>query len=244
MSPLGQGANKKPDALTWDEFREGFLPDNSKWESVSVTKGLVKKLGTEANPLFIINPKDFRMETNSVIPITHSKNASSSLKKINIGSMGIADDKLVSKHDITIKRSATDVTADFTFTDIPKNVPGALWGSKLEHSESEPENERLVQNACVGFYITGKPIETSAETHNVESEKLLNQNEDFGKTIPFGASVSLNKQWLKISGVRATVAQNIESKYTARNNLLTTLGFQDTYHPNQELVDEFILTTS
>lgn len=239
---FGAHTSQEPPELTWDEFRNGFLPANSKWANVTVTKGLVKQLGTDDDPLFVINPKDFVMETSSALPITRSNHSlADSNKKINIGSMKIGDDKVDSKHDITIKLGATDMTSDFTFTPVKKHVPGALWGRKFKHSESETENERLVKNACMGFSITGKPVTPSKETHDVRSEKLLNEDEDFGKPVAYGAPVSLDGQWLKTKGVRETVAQQIEAKHTQRSDLLKELGLQQAYHPNKELADEFIL---
>jgi hypothetical protein len=241
---FGAHSRLEPPALNWDEFRKSFLPDNSKWGSVSVTKGLVKQLGTEADPLFVINPKDFRMETTSAIPITTSaQGLGDSNTNIHIGSMKITNN-ITSTHDIVIKLGTNDVTSDFTFTPVKKHVPGALWGSIFKHSENETEDQRLVKNACMGFSIQGKPITASQETHDVASEKLLNNTELFenGKPITFGAPISLNGKWLKSKDVRNSITQNIEAKITERNNLLKALNILESYHPNKELASEFILT--
>ena len=133
--------------------------------------------------------------------------------------------------------------ADFTFTPVKKHIPAAVWGAKFKHSERETEDEHLVKNACMGFSITGKPVTPSEETHDIASEQLLNEEEKFSPLITYGTPVPLSSAWLKSSGVRDTVASEIEAKVTERDVLLKSLGFQDTYHPNKALADEFILTT-
>ena len=239
---FGAGSSQDPPELTWDEFRGGFLPENSKWANVSVTKGLVKQLGDKNDPLFIINPKDFMVETSSALPLTESTHSlDNSNTNIHIGSMKIMD-KVKSRHNVSInKTGAGDVTSDFTFTPVKKHVPGALWGAKFKHSEHESEDERLVKNACMGFTITGKPVRPSGETHDVESEKLLNENEDFngGTQIAFGTPATLGSL-LKDSDVENTIEANADG----RNELLQALGFQETFHPKKELAEEFIISTS
>jgi hypothetical protein len=241
---FGAGSSQEPPELTWQQFREGFLPDNAKWENVSVTRGLVKRMGTDSDPLFVINPKDFMLETSSVLPVTASNHAlADSNTNIHIGSMKITD-TVTSTHNITIRRGNTDRTADFTYTPIKKHVPGALWGARFKHSESETEDERLVKDACMGFTIQGRPVTPSSQTHDVAREKLLNDPEPFGQSIAYEPSVTLGSEWLKSTGVREQVMNEIEAKVAARNTLLASLGFQETYHPNKELAAEFILTTT
>jgi hypothetical protein len=247
------GANTKPEpvALNWDGFRNSFLPNNSKWKSVAVTKGLVNQLGTKEDPIFIINPKDFLMETSSAFPITGPKDAQTakqnvedSNKNINIGSMKIAD-TIVSTHDITIKLDNRDVTKDFTIKPIKKHVPSALWGSTFNHSTTVPESDGLIKNVCMGFSIQGKEVTPSLETCSIATKNLLNKLETFGKTIAFTpAPIPLNSTWLKSSEVLIAIAQGIETKDIERNALLRSLGFRENYHPNKELVDEFVVKSA
>jgi hypothetical protein len=240
---FGSNSSETPPALSWDQFRKGFLPPLAKWANVNVTNGLVRKLGTDEDPLYIVNPKDFSMETASALPATTSNHSlGSSNTHINIGSMKITNNDVTIRHAVTISRDATDVTADFTFTPVQKHVPGALWGTKFKHSENESENERLVKNACTGFVITGKAPTPSGITHDVASDKLLNEEESFGKQITYGAAVALGGAWLKTSGVRDKVSTEIEATDATRATLLQAMGFLDSYQPQHALADEFILT--
>jgi hypothetical protein len=119
-----------------------------------------------------------------------------------------------------------------------------LWGPAFRHSEDETGDQRLVKNVCMGFSIRGKPVTPAAETHSVLSEQLLNEDEDFGKPVVYATALAPDGEWLKSSGVRETVAGQIEAQATGRSELLADLGFRETYHPNRELVDEFILTAA
>ncbi|SFD86832.1 hypothetical protein SAMN05518672_103599 [Chitinophaga sp. CF118] len=244
---FGANDNLEPEKLSWEEFRQSFLPDNSKWENTSITNGLVKKLGTDDAPLFIVNPKDFAMETSSAIPVSASNQTlSSDVAKINIGSMGIDDNSIFSSHNITILLGSVDVTTDFTFAPVVKYLPSALWGPIFKHSENETEDERLIKNACTGFSIKGKPVTPSANTHDVATEKLLDQDEFFnsGNPVAFSKPLQLNGAWLKTTGVRNLVSESIELVADGeRRRLLKSLNIREDYYPNKELADEFILSS-
>lgn len=240
---FGAGNNQEPPELSWKEFREGFLPAIPKWESVAVTQGLINQLKIGDENWYIVNPKEFVMETSSALPITTSNlSLADTNTNIQIGSMGISD-QVTSSHNIVIKFGNKDVTGDFSFTPIKKNAPSALWGKKLDRSTVPKKEEQLVKDTCMGFSIKGKAPQPSSETHSVDSEKLLNEKESFGKGIQLGkAPAKLDKEWLKNKGVRNKVTEFLESKQEQRTELLKALGFNDTYYPNKELADEFVLT--
>ncbi|MEL6561456.1 MAG: DUF6603 domain-containing protein [Bacteroidota bacterium] len=240
---FGAGSSKEPPALHWDEFRKEFLPKNSKWANVTFSKGLIKQTGTENDPIYVVNPKAFRVETNSAIPVTSSNHdLKDSNKKINIGSMRITGDNLHATHNVLIKKGSTDKTADFTFVPIKKRVPGALWGPEFRHSEKETADERLIKNVCMGFEIVGKPPIPSSETQDIESEKLLEDVENFGKTITYETNQDPGSDWLKSAGTRQKIIDDLEVRDADRNNLLESLGFEKIYHPNKEIADELLLT--
>ncbi len=263
---FGAGSSKEPEAITWKAFREGFLPEYSSWVNASVTRGLIKKLDTQNGALLVVNPNDFTIETSSVLPVTVANklddegnwqiiDMTDSNVDIYVGSMKIPDpdpnkdqSKVVNDHKISITNGTGNVTSQFTFVPIQKNVPSALWGKRFKHTANEPEDERMIKNACMGFSIKGKPIIPSpeAQTKEVDSDNLLNEYEHFNKApepkIEFGTATDLGETWLKSQGVREAIANEIEAKSAARDNLLKTLDFKETYYPNKELVDEFILS--
>lgn len=240
---FGAGSSQEPPALSWDDFRKSFLPENHKWANTSFSGGLIKQAGTKENPIYIVNPREFRVETNSAIPITNSNHdLKDSNKAINIGSMKITGNSVTSTHDIKIKKGADDRTADFTFEPIKKHVPGALWGSQFRHAVTESDDQRLIKNVCTGFEIVGKPPIPSSETKEISSSQLLQDIENFGKSISYEANQNLGSDWLKTSGTRQKVIDDLETRDAVRNELLRSLGFEKSYHPDKEIADELLIT--
>src|SRR5690606_24683372 len=104
-------------------------------------------------------------------------------------------------------------------------------------------DERLINEVCIGFSISGKPIEASLATHDVATSTLLNENELFneGKQISFDQENALAGAWLKSSG--KSVLDQLEAKVDARHQLLSKLGFQEDFTPERELADALILSS-
>jgi hypothetical protein len=244
---FGAHTNPEKPALTWPQFHDAFLPDNSKWEALTVAQGLVKQLGTEERPIYIINPKDFKLETSSALPITSSNQSLGDANtNIHVGSMKITD-PITTVHNVSISYESVDpqtgaktwqsVTDDFIFEPVKKHVPGAVWGDKFKHSENETDDKRLIKNACTGFTVSGKPIIPSEQSHSVLTKNLLNTEEPFLPTISIGDAAEVGDDWLQSNNLE------LESKAAERHALLHDLGFLDNYFPNNELAEEFILTT-
>lgn len=63
-------AAPKPRPIDWATFRSSFLPKVDKICSISVANGLIRKLEDKGQTVQIINPKDFSLRINTVIPFT------------------------------------------------------------------------------------------------------------------------------------------------------------------------------
>lgn len=238
---FGAHSPDNPRALDWDQFRNGFLPASSKWVSGIVTRGLIRQNGSQSAPLYVVNPSDFRMEISSAVPITRS-NQATGLHSINIGAMKITDDLINSGLDFFIYRGEEDVTDEFNFEPILKQVPSALWGKEFRHSVTEPTDGRLIDDICTGFAIVGKPPVPSAASHSIATGKLLTEVENFGTTVLWGNVQDLGMEWLGSEDVLDAITSGLESKHIARTNLLQSLGFDANFQPNQQLVTEFIIS--
>jgi len=66
-------AAPKPRPIDWATFRSSFLPKVDKICSISVANGLIRKLEDKGQAVQIINPKDFSLRINTVIPFTEVK---------------------------------------------------------------------------------------------------------------------------------------------------------------------------
>jgi len=70
---FGAGSSQTPQPIDWPTFSQSFLPAASDVCSIAVKSGLIKKVGTDANDLGMINPKDIVLTTYSVVPSTGAK---------------------------------------------------------------------------------------------------------------------------------------------------------------------------
>lgn len=245
---FGAAASAQPAKLDWSQFRQSFLPANDKWASVSVAGGLIKQVGKDDDPLYIINPKEFALSAGSALPITKSGHGLAGINTtIAIGSMQITD-SVTTEYNATIYH--TDGSADrpvtdrFTFVPTKKNVPGAVWGPKFTHDATGSGEDALVKNVCMGFTITGTPALPSDQTFAVDREALLNEPETFDQLIAFSSPQTLSLEWLKPRSASQKDTEGIEARAPVRYEFLATLGFTDMYYPNKELVDEFILSAA
>jgi hypothetical protein len=79
---FGNSAAQAPTPIDWKTFKNSFLPADSDICSIAVKEGLVRKVNQDDKlDLGIINPKDFCLVTNSVIP--DQKSCLSTIRKLS-----------------------------------------------------------------------------------------------------------------------------------------------------------------
>ena len=187
----------KPDPLQWDNsdpsksFRQSFLPkQNDKIVSVAISDGLVRKVDhsngvkaatdTKQNVWFVINPKDFRVRTNTVIPI---KDCSTTIqwadnKKLTdfahnqdfgIASMSKNKDQVKTFHQITVTRNNQEASSQFVARPILTHVPGGLWA---ENNSDNVNDKLLIENAMVGVEIVPRQPPIVGATNTIDRKAL------------------------------------------------------------------------
>lgn len=230
---FGAATPSTPTSISWSEFKQSFLPEPEKWLNVSVAQGLVKETTDSNGAIAVINPKDFLLRTESVFPISE---VNSEITKVNIGAMErIGEQGVETSHQISIEYGGSDVTSDFTYTPIKKNVPAALWGNKLSHGVND---ETLVKDVCMGFEIKGK-ASVGGSAKSIDSKGLLNKDEPiYLDTINKDESKDTPLSW-----VTNQASGELEKQAAVRNNFLNKLGFQKDYYPKKDLIDQLVLTT-
>lgn len=154
---FGSQDKPKPVPLSWTEFKQSFLPETKEIASLSVTDGLITR---EENGIFIINPSNLMITSNSIIPSTSYNIGKNIPPKVNIKSFGIAsmDIKEIDKseHIINIYDGlGNNVTDQFIFIPQYKNYPESLWGSKFK-IDMNSENA-IIKDMLTGFNIVPKP---------------------------------------------------------------------------------------
>ena len=257
---FGAGASATPPPLGWAEVKAAFLPANpAEICSISVKDGLEKKTGQGATAKFVVNPKDFTVGINSLIPLKSAQrqvsdnpaeNKAIALAGANTGwgvgpmamNSGDTDSRLV----LRIKKGSSYVTEQFTVTPVFKSVPVALWGQSASPSLN---GGRLIEQAVCGFDITGLPPKTPKQLPQFIDRKNFQFSLD---TIPDGwkwsdipaselASGAAINAPEKESTRRNTVRDHIETVQAQRTQLLKDLGFATPVFPDKSIADAFIV---
>ncbi len=185
-----------PDPLLWDasdpskSFLQSFLPKKTKdIVSVAIDAGLVRKMEDAGKTWHVINPKDFRVHTHSLIPIkacdkaddlrwTESKqhfaefgsNVAFGINPMHKGSAAVH-----TSHQIKVTlcdQAKTPMEKHFLLEPIKSSVPGGLWASENWTDKNVPSinAERLIEKAASGFAIVPDA------THVVGPIKSLERN--------------------------------------------------------------------
>jgi len=223
---FGNQSKPQPKPISWDEFKASFLPkhDNEVC-SIAFESGLTRKIEDKDKVFWIVNPKEFCLITNSVIPIkTVSENINTSVKDNNqnfgIAPMATSASNFYSKYEITIDNNQNH----FSFEPIYKNVPSGLWGNaSLESNKKvvKPNlNEKAIPHVLSGFKIKPANPPEPDTTKALSLDKLLyeessNENSCNWKTF--------SKFPVK-PGCSIKIKNDLTEKKSERETLLQTLG--------------------
>ncbi|WP_150049137.1 DUF6603 domain-containing protein [Methylomonas rhizoryzae] len=176
---FGNQQRPVPQALTWSEFQQSFLPATADICAVTVTAGKVARPAqadqqtnsNSATDLGAINPRQLVITVNSAIPITQPEGA---LLGAPVEAPGVVEPVLgiapMNKarvawdmhQEIIIKFGSDDVSRKyFQAVPIRQAVPASLWGEKMDPAE---RHQDLLQNAICAYEIRViNPIKAHAE---------------------------------------------------------------------------------
>ena len=230
---FGAGASQTPQPIGWTEFKSSFLPAEEDVCSITVTGGMIGKDPQDTTDLGVINPKEFSLATNSVVPSTtaqyalEDKTQAISLGqapgRFGIGSMAITAADLTSTQTITIKREGNFAGEDFEYTPIFKKVPAGLWGESLT---PEVNGKQFVEDALSGFEIRPKTKSKPGETAAIERRKLQEsgfsgEGEYRWENVKTFAAARFESEQKRREEFRKSLAASA----AGRNAILAALGF-------------------
>jgi hypothetical protein len=164
---FGAAARATPDPIDWGQFTKSFLPapavagGTAACCGISLRDGLVRKApdtGTATAPvdLGVVNPKQFVLVTDSVIPSTAATAGTPiplgdlALSPVGVAPMAVRAGTLTASHTIVIRRDGVAAEQHFSFTPVIKRLPAALWGERLAPSLGDAD---FVERALSGFEI-------------------------------------------------------------------------------------------
>ncbi|OUR97582.1 hypothetical protein A9Q81_12980 [Gammaproteobacteria bacterium 42_54_T18] len=232
-----------PPPLTWNQFDTAFLPKQSDRVNINLTAGLVKTVkDQDNNSVWVINPKEFRLETNSFIPSTEyqinyqeigqtQKTAIIDNKpmfnKPAIAPMTLATGGFSSAHNITL--IGPDGDCELQAFAITQNSPKAIWGDKSKADESTS----LISDVLTGFRLVPAKEPTPGITQAVNKNTLaweldvFNQAFEQDKLLSFKGKKNID------------VKTFIDGTSDARHAVLLALGVTDNIPSASDLKDTF-----
>ena len=198
---IGDQTSQYPLPIKWGEFREAFLPPDDEVCSIAVVDGLTKQIfiGEDDNQeeIWVINPKDLILTTDSIIPAKTVQTwgedqAVGTEMAFGVNSMGIKSGELETVHNVTITRdgSGEGAKGKFKFIPITKYAPVAAWGDPISSEHivpPEPNDDPFIEDVFFSFQIVPAEQPKPGETQIIGVEHLL--YDTFPMMIPiFGKS--------------------------------------------------------
>lgn len=191
---FGADAPKFAASLTWKEFKSAFIPATP--SSINVTAGLVNKVkiklagSKDDTEVWIINPKELELITDSIIPATAATLHEEALFNTAFPVPGIApmgEKTFNAQHKIRIYKgwdSAKQVIkkgdtqqCKFKFEQVTKNLPKAVWGTEKPNTKNPPDGEKsLVKDLLSGVKITALETTSGATKEFAPQELAYTKN--------------------------------------------------------------------
>ena len=224
---FGNQSKAKPPALLWDEFKKSFLPKDKDVCSIAFESGLTRKLGEGESAIWVVNPKEFCLITNSVIPIKTSNVITGNYSHdVGIAPMDIKSEMFsISLYEVKVYQIVIDKEKKeekqgknqyFKFEAIKKNVPSGLWGQSKEPNL----NSTVISDVLSGFTIKPATPPKPGTTKALALDKLLyeqNSNKN-----PYNWE-SFSKPLVQ-KGHSIKIKDNLSDKKSERKTLLQSLG--------------------
>lgn len=248
---FGDAQQQAPQPIGWDQFKQSFLPSAAAPGGarpccgIVLRDGLLRRAdsGTAPDDLGVVNPKQFVLATDSVIPSTSAVTGSPvdlsglGLSRVAVAPMALPAGELTATHTIRIQHDGVAAEHLFSFTPIIKRLPAALWGSDPTPSLS---GASFVERALSGFEIrpgadaepaTGATVGRDdwqyADAPVVPSYRWENSPTD-----PLGGEPA------SAARIRDTIAT--DATVAARTRLLAVLGINTPIDINASAADAFV----
>jgi hypothetical protein len=283
---FGAGSSRKLEPIKWAAFRDSFLPKGKDGNpavcTVSVADGLLpvspkadekekgKTHASKGDDIAVdwyINPKNFLLVTNSVIPSTaayrgnieggsEKKTAADTGKAttaVGVAPMALTAAEFFSSHTVSfgrwddLKKGFDDARADFDLKPVLKDVPVALWGQTLTPSLNGPA---FVKDALAGFEVRAHPPKAPEVTAYIERKALQYETEKVADAFAwegfrdfrpktYGGKNEEEEAKTRAADIVATV--NADKPAAARARLLAALGVNDAVELAGYGADGFII---
>ena len=248
---FGASDSNSTEPIAWEEFHSSFLPEADKVCSVSASKGLVKQVVRGNEEIWVINPKDLELATDSFIPakqayITDKDYQISTNQNFGIRPMGVRASELQTSHRVRITQNNQSATGKFKYEPLTKTAATGAWGEPNFTSDGDLElpdvnGQRFIDDTFSGFRITPAHPPRAGETHEVGVEHLrydtVGVRDAYGwRTLErFNANTSYSDRQR-----RSEISNTITNNYQ-RSEVLDALGFDSSQvNVTSSVADSFV----
>ncbi|NER94137.1 MAG: hypothetical protein F6J86_09920 [Symploca sp. SIO1B1] len=206
---FGSSTNSAP-ALSWNEFKQQFLPHNSTTHQplickVKVVGGLIRDDATYGS---IINPLQFAIETHTAVPATTVQLVAQTITTVNytldgqlpswtktLGIPSMDQQNISSNHTLYFEKKESNTFQSYNtqayqrlnFEAVLSDSPAALWNN----SPPNALTDTTLSNTLTGIKLTPKPL-TPDQTQSVPLTRLLNATDDIERYEPYLSGVTVS----------------------------------------------------
>jgi hypothetical protein len=244
---FGSDSPQRAKEIDWPNFKASFLPPDSQVSGVAISQvcsvAIKDGLSKNSDAGWVVNPKEFTLVTNSVIPSTEAYIGDAAVSGADGGAaLGIAPMAVasyVARQTVRILKDGNPKEGHFDFVPVRKKVPAAMWGRSFSPSLNGPA---FVENALAGFEIRPKDRPRPGATAAINPDVLQYSTEtvadafkweSFAEFVPGAGSDTERRLAVKHSLASAAAA-------AARSQLLTAFGMQTTVTADAAAADALL----
>lgn len=235
---FGNQSGAAPKPIEWGEFQRSFLPASREVCSIAVADGLTRQVRpTSGEVLWIVNPKEFALTTDTVVPLSAAHHPESSTavsgKALGVVPMGVKAGTLESTLRVTVMRDGGAVEAGkLKYTALQRRMPAGLWGDPKVHGSGDDERlgfpdvngTSFVEDALVGLRIEPGELPRAGATDDLPVSALRFDPQIYSDAYAFQA-LSAFRAMPGDDPTRRTEIRKTLATHAARNTLLEALGF-------------------
>lgn len=257
---FGDQSSRFPAPIDWSTFKESFIPKDEDVCTISVAKGLIREIKQgEGLPMAVVNPKEFAVVTNAVIPTKQAFSGQGS-NALDIGGannefgvtpVGIQKNDLETTQRITVRRDGVVVNNEFAFNPVHKKMPTAMWGNPnvstsggKEHLLPAGTNDtQFVENTLSGFQIVPVAAPDPGDTDDIPTRRLQYETVPVNNAYSWETLEQFSKSAGSDSQHQQTIRNSIATNLT-RDRLLRSLGINpnEAVNVSNAIADTFLAT--
>ncbi|PTL81142.1 DUF6603 domain-containing protein [Vitiosangium sp. GDMCC 1.1324] len=245
-----------PKPISWEDFRDSFLPAGDEVCSIAVAGGLMKEVRPEnGETIWVVNPIQCVLTTDSLIPNkeVHTPHMDAPLQgnPFGVAPVAVEPDDVKSTQTITLTHNGQPVKEGmFRFTPILRSMPAAMWAKP--RVEGSGNSQRLkfpdVNNkALVTDLLVGARIEPAQPPKGGNTDTLpvsaLRFDPDISKSVYDFPPLPEFRAIPGDDEARRDAIEQTLFSHSARDALLEELGFDSAQDValNANLVETFVI---